>query len=95
MPANQLTNQDRVTSVVVIKEVKLSDKVIRSRVLVVVKGDVIRDGVNGRCRRNDGDIRVDCLDRAGEHGQTVCRVTGITTTEVVFVTNLLPIISNT
>jgi hypothetical protein len=85
---DQLTNQDRVASVVVVKEVEFSDKVVRSGVLVVVERDVVRDGVNSRSRRNDGDVRVDRLDGAGEHGETVCRITGVATTKVVFVTNL-------
>jgi hypothetical protein len=84
----QLTNQDRMASVVVVKEVEFSDKVVGSGVLVVVERDVVRDGVNSRSRRNDGDVRVHCLDGAGEHGETVCRITGITTTKVVFVTDL-------
>jgi hypothetical protein len=84
----QLTNQDRVASVVVVKEVKFSHKVVGSGVLVVIERNVVRNGVNSRSRRNDGDVGVDRLDGAGEHGETVCRVTGITTTEVVFVTNL-------
>jgi hypothetical protein len=77
---DQLADQDRVAPVVVIKEVELSDKVVGSGVLVVVERNVVRD---------DGDVRVDCLDGAGEHGKTVCRVTGITTAKVVLVTNLL------
>lgn len=44
-----LTDQDGVASVVMIEETKLSDKVIRSRVLMVVERDVIRNGVDGRC----------------------------------------------
>jgi hypothetical protein len=86
---DQLADQDRVAPVVVIKEVELSDKVVGSGVLVVVERNVVRDGVNSGSRRNDGDVRVDCLDGAGEHGKTVCRVTGITTAKVVLVTNLL------
>lgn len=68
MLIDRLTDQDRVASVVVVKEVEFSDKVVGPGVLVVVKGDVVRDGINSRSRRNDSDVRVDCLDRAGEHG---------------------------
>jgi hypothetical protein len=68
MLVDQLTDQDGVASVVVIKEIELSDKVVRSGILVVVERNVVRDGVDSRSRRNNGDIRVDCLDRAGEHG---------------------------
>ena len=86
--ADQLTNQDRVASVVVVKEVEFSDKVVGSGVLVVVERDIVRDRVDLRSRCNDGDVRVDCLDGAGEHGQAVCRVTGIATSKVVLVTDL-------
>lgn len=89
MLVDQLTDQDRVASVVVVKEVEFSDKVVRSGVLVVIERDIVRDRVDLRSRCNDGDVRVDCLDGAGEHGQTVCRVTGIATTKVVFVTDLV------
>lgn len=85
---DQLTNQDGVASVVVVKETELVHKVVGSGVLVVVERDIVRDGIDLRSRCNDGDVRVSCLDGAGEHGQTVCRVTGIATTEIVFVTNL-------
>jgi hypothetical protein len=88
MLAAQLTDQDRVASVVVVKEVEFSDKVVGSGVLVVIERDIIRDRVDLRSRCNDGDVRVDCLDGAGEHGETVCRVTGIATTKVIFVTDL-------
>lgn len=65
---DQLTDQDRVAPVVVVKEIEFSDKVVGSGILVVVERNVVRDGVDSRSRRNNGDIRVDCLDRAGEHG---------------------------
>lgn len=77
---SRLTNQDGVASVVMIEEAKLSDKVVRSRVLMVVERDVIRNGVDGWCGADDGDVRVDCFDSFGEHGKTVSRVTGIAAT---------------
>jgi len=43
---DQLTNQDRVASVVVVKETELVHKVVGSGVLVVVERDVVRDGID-------------------------------------------------
>jgi len=73
----------------VVKKTELMHKVVGSGVLVVVERDVVRNRVDLRSRCNDGDVGVGCLDGAGEHGQTVCRVTGIATAKVVFVTDLL------
>jgi hypothetical protein len=83
-----LTNQDGMISVVMIKEVELADEIVGARVLVVVEGHMARHGFDRSFGCNDGDVGVSCSDGGGEHWKTVCRVTCISSPEVVFVTNL-------
>lgn len=75
-------------SVVVVKETEFVNKVVGSGVLVVIERNIVRNGVDLRGRCNDGDVGVGSLDGVGEHRKTVCRVTGIATSKVVFVTDL-------